>query len=193
LANAPERAAELLDRARHGDLDAYAAFVRLGERRVRAVLRRLLDDERDVDEAAQDTFVQAWRSLERYRGDAAPFTWLYRIAVNEALQRLRRKRLPVEPLDADTGADVARERAAVTWPSAEEIAENAELRAFILGSLRALPPDLRVPLVLRDVEGWPNHEVARALGISLPAAKSRIHRARMQLRRELEGWLADRS
>jgi RNA polymerase sigma-70 factor (ECF subfamily) len=85
----PERA--LLKRAQEGDLDAFGEFIRVCERRVRAVLSRLLDDPRDVDEAAQDTFVQAWRHLDRFRGEAAPFTWLYRIAVNEALQRARRR------------------------------------------------------------------------------------------------------
>ena len=65
---------QLLERARGGDVDAFADLVRQFERRVRALLGRLLDDERDVEEAAQDTFVQAWRSLDRFRGDAQPFT-----------------------------------------------------------------------------------------------------------------------
>ena len=63
---------ELLDQARDGDLDAFAEFMRVFERRIRAVCYRLLDDARDVDEAVQDTFVQAWRNLERFRGDATP-------------------------------------------------------------------------------------------------------------------------
>src|ERR671934_1483642 len=114
--------ARLLSRARAGDVDAFAEFVRLLERRVRGLLGRLLDDERDVDEAAQDTFVQAWRHLDRFRGDAAPFTWLYRIAVNEALQRTRRKRLDTRPLE-DEQLDRLEDRDAP-------------------GSPRAIPPDL---------------------------------------------------
>src|SRR5262249_46304617 len=82
---------ELLEQAKEGDLEAFAEFVRVFERRIRSVLYRLLDDARDIDEAVQDTFVQAWRNLDRFRGDAAPYTWLYRIAVNEALMRRRRK------------------------------------------------------------------------------------------------------
>src|SRR6266852_7702686 len=89
---------ELLRRARDGDLEAFAELVRRSERRVRGLLARLLDDSRDVEEAAQDTFVQAWRNLERFRGQAAPSTWFYRIAVNEALQRTRRKRVETRPL-----------------------------------------------------------------------------------------------
>src|SRR5919197_6346324 len=101
--------ARLLSRAREGDVEAFADFVRLLERRVRGLLGRLLDDERDVDEAAQDTFVQAWRHLDRYRGDAAPFTWIYRIAVNEAPQRTRRQRLDQSSLDDATGLELEAE------------------------------------------------------------------------------------
>lgn len=186
-----ERARELLRLAQAGDLEAFAEFVRLHERRVRGLLGRLLDDERDVDEAAQDTFVQAWRNLDRFRGDAAPFTWLYRIAVNEALQRARRKRLDVRPLEDVPGLDVGPEPGA-TGPLPPEIAESHELSAFVAERLRALPVEFRAPLVLRDLEGWSNQEVADALGLTVPAAKSRIHRARMQLRHELDLWLKRR-
>ena len=161
MADADDRA--LLVRAQSGDMAAFEPFVRLFELRVRGLLGRILNDERDVEEAAQDTFVQAWRHLDRFRGDSAPFTWLYRIAVNEALQRARRKRLDTQPLDDDIAA-----------------------------RLRQLPLGLRVPLVLRDLEDWSNQEIADALELSLPAAKSRIHRARMQIRYELETWLHER-
>ena len=171
--------AELLIRARDGDYDAYAEFVRTFERRVRALLGRLLDDERDVEEAAQDTFVQAWRNLSRFRGDSQPFTWLYRIAVNEALQRTRRKKLDLRPLDDLSPGDSSffDHRTNV-----DSLAENRELSSFLAARLRELPFEYRAPLVLRDIEGWSNQEVADALELSLPAAKSRIHRARLQLR-----------
>ena len=180
--------ARLLSRAREGDVEAFADFVRLLERRVRGLLGRLLDDERDVDEAAQDTFVQAWRHLDRYRGDAAPFTWIYRIAVNEALQRTRRKLLDTRSLDAAPGLELEAEPGALAPRPADLEAESRELLSFVAARIRALPFDYRAPLVLRDVEGWTNEEVADALDLSVPAAKSRIHRARMQLRQELEIW-----
>jgi RNA polymerase sigma-70 factor, ECF subfamily len=184
----PEEEARLLARAREGDLDAFAEFVRVLERRVRGLLGRLLDDERDVDEAAQDTFVQAWRHLGRYRGDAAPFTWLYRIAVNEALQRTRKKRLDTRSLDALPGLELELGPGTPSPPPADLEVERREVLAFVAGRIRALPFDYRAPLVLRDVEGWTNDEVADALGISVASAKSRIHRARMHLRQELELW-----
>jgi RNA polymerase sigma-70 factor, ECF subfamily len=167
---------KLLERAKRGDLEAFAEFMRTFERRVRAVLYRLLDDARDVDEAVQDTFVQAWRNLERFRGDAAPYTWLYRIAVNEALMRRRRKTLPTTELQETTVS------------GGEDAYAAADARAFLIGRLRALPIEYRAAVVLRDIEGLSNEEVARVLEISLAAAKSRIHRGRMQLREELERW-----
>src|ERR671931_673291 len=187
-------AGTLLDRAREGDLDAFAEFVRMFERRVRAVLGRLLDDERDVDEAAQDTFVQAWRHLERFRGDAQPFTWLYRIAVNEALQRARRKHLETQPLDDGTLEVLESQHGpAGSRPlPPDEAAEGHELQLFLLERVRELPPDFRAALVLRDIEGWSNQQVADILDLSLAATKSRIHRARMRLRQELEQWLRAR-
>jgi RNA polymerase sigma-70 factor (ECF subfamily) len=167
---------ELLEQARAGDLDAFAQFVRAFERRIQAVCYRLLDDTRDVDEAVQDTFVQAWRNLQRFRGDAAPYTWLYRIAVNEALMRRRRKTLPVSELQ-ETVVSVG-----------DDAYAAADARAFLIERLRALPDEYQAAVVLRDVEGLSNDEVAEALEISLAAAKSRIHRGRMQLRAELEQW-----
>src|ERR687898_522212 len=177
--------APLIARAQRGDVDAFAELVREYEHRVRAVLYRLLDDERDVEEATQDAFVQAWRNLHRFRGDSAVFTWLYRIAVNEALARLRRKRLATTDLD-----ELAETAHAAADPAygPEQAAEAGELQAFLAGSIRRLPPDYRAPLVLRDVVGLSNQEVADILELSLAAAKSRVHRARMQIRAELERW-----
>ncbi len=167
---------ELLEQARAGDLEAFAEFMRTFERRIRTVLYRLLDDARDIDEAVQDTFVQAWRNLDRFRGDAAPYTWLYRIAVNEALMRRRRKTLATTELQETTVAD------------GEDAFAAADARAFLIERLRQLPVEYRAAVVLRDVEGLSNDEVAKVLEISLAAAKSRIHRGRMQLREELKRW-----
>jgi RNA polymerase sigma-70 factor (ECF subfamily) len=166
---------ELVERAAAGDVEAFAELVRAYERRVAAVLYRLLDDQRDVEEATQDVFVQAWRNLHSFRGGAQLFTWLYRIAVNEALMRTRRKRLDVRELDDRVAAP----------PEPEP-----GVRDMLLRELAALPFDYRAAVVLRDVEGLTNAEVAQALGISVPAAKSRIHRGRMQIREGLERWEA---
>jgi RNA polymerase sigma-70 factor, ECF subfamily len=183
----PERA--LLRRAQEGDLDAFGEFIRVCERRLRAVLGRLLDDPRDVEEAAQDTFVQAWRHLGRFRGEAAPFTWLYRIAVNEALQRTRRRRPDTQPLEAAPELE-RRMSPESTTPRplpADVAAGQREDVARLVDEIRALPFESRAPLVLRDIEGWPYEDVAAVLGISVSAAKSRVHRARLQVIGSLTG------
>ena len=183
----PERA--LLLRAREGDLDAFGEFIQLFERRVRAVLGRLLDDPRDVEEAAQDTFVQAWRHLDSFRGEAAPFTWVYRIAVNEALQRMRRRRPETQPLEPvlDLERRVSPESTTARPLPADVAAGQREDVARLVDEIRALPFESRAPLVLRDIEGWPYEDVAAVLDISVSAAKSRVHRARLQVVRSLTG------
>ena len=183
----PERA--LLLRAQEGDLDAFSEFIRLFERRVRAVLGRILDDPRDVEEAAQDTFVQAWRHLDRFRGEAAPFTWLYRIAINEALQQTRRRRPATQPLEpvAELERRVSPESTAARPLPADVAAGQREDVARLVAEIRALPFESRAPLVLRDIEGWPYEDVAAVLDISVSAAKSRVHRARLQVIRSLTG------
>lgn len=184
----PAADAELVARARDGDLDAFAELVRRHEQHVRTILFRLLGNERDAEEATQDAFVQAWRNLDRFRGEAAVFTWLYRIAVNEALGRLRRKR------PATTGLDAAAEQE-LAGPSEEEpdrAAELNELHGYLAVRIRELPFEYRAPLVLRDVLGLSNDEVAAVLELSVPAAKSRIHRARMRIREDLDRWEQDR-
>jgi RNA polymerase sigma-70 factor (ECF subfamily) len=185
MAEAAVDDASLLARAREGDIDAFGELVRRHEHRVRVVLFRLLDDERDVEEATQDCFVQAWRNLDRFRGEASVFTWLYRIAVNEALARLRRKRLPLADLEE---VERMRPLAAESADEPHQAAEAGELQAFLAGRIRALPADHRAALVLRDLVGLSNQEVAAILEISVAAAKSRIHRARMQIRSDLELW-----
>jgi RNA polymerase sigma-70 factor (ECF subfamily) len=159
----------LVELARAGDLDAFERFVREHERRVRAVVARLLDDRRDVEEAAQDVFVRAWRTLPEFRGESSVSTWLYRIAVNEALQRRRRSAYQVvELIDA---------------PAPEPA--DPELRRSLLAAIGELPVEQRAALVLRDVVGLSNDEVAAVLGLTVEAAKSRIHRARLQVRAAL--------
>ena len=175
--------AELVRLAQEGDLEAFAEIVRRHERRLRIVLLRILDDTRDVEEAVQDAFVQAWRNLDRYRGEAALFTWLYRIGVNAALAQTRRKQhatTSLDSLEAEGTGHVPRE----LLP--EAVAEAHDVRTRVVAALAELPFEYREAVVLRDVVGLSNEEVAAALDVSLAAAKSRIHRGRLQLRDYLE-------
>jgi RNA polymerase sigma-70 factor (ECF subfamily) len=184
MAPAERSDGELVRLAKAGDVEAFAEIVRRHEPRLRLVLVRILHDERDVEEAVQDAFVQAWRSLERYRGEAALFTWLYRIGVNAALARVRRR----GPTLVELGSLESR---AGPQPEGDArpdtAAEAGDIRKRLVEALGELPFEYREAVVLRDVAGLSNEEVAAAVGISLAAAKSRIHRGRLQLRELLEG------
>lgn len=180
--------ASLVKASQRGDTDAFAEIVRRHERRLQLVVNRILDDAGDAEEAVQDAFVLAWRGLGRYRGEAAVFTWLYRIGVNEALARKRKKRLittEISATEAETAPEVRRD----VQPEAS--AESAEVRAQVIAALRRLPLEQREAVALRDIAGLSNEEVADALALSVPAAKSRIHRGRLALREQLEEFAAD--
>lgn len=181
MTRAVQSDAELVRLAQAGDVDAYAEIVRRHERQLRIVLLRILDDARDVEEAVQDAFVQAWRNLDRYRGDAALFTWLYRIGVNTALARKRRKHAVTVDIGALEGPG-----APMVQRELDPEGGTSDLRAAIVFALAELPLEFREAVVLRDLAGLSNAEVAGALGLSIPAAKSRIHRGRLQLRVLLE-------
>ena len=181
--------AELVHAARSGDEQAFAELVRRHEHRVYGVCRRMLADPREAEECAQDAFVQAWRHLNRFEERAQLSTWLHRIAVNQALQRLRRRRLVEVDLDDHIGVlDLMRR--VDDWSTRPDIrAEDTAFRTHLDQRLMQLPDQLRVAVVLRDIEGLSNQEVADTLELSLPAAKARIHRGRMQLRAELSTWI----
>jgi RNA polymerase sigma-70 factor (ECF subfamily) len=168
----------LLEAARVGDLDAFGELVARHQARVYRVALRLLGSEADAEDATQETFVQAWRSLSRFRGDSEVSTWLYRIVTNRSLNMLAGRRHG-EALDVEVpalGADPA------------EIAAARERFAAVARAIMALPPKQRAALVLRDFEGLSYERVAEVMEVSLAAVKGRIHRARLAVMKEVAGW-----
>lgn len=198
----PTRAAEsdearLVAALRAGRDDAFAEVVRAHAGRMRAAALRLLRRAEDADDAVQEAFLSAFKSLERFEGKSSVGTWLQRIAINAALMKLR-SRKPVEDGDIDdqlprfAGRGVFAERVA-PWGDPDQPALRGELRAAVRAAIDRLPENFRVPLVLRDIEGLSNEEVAAQLGISTNAAKIRVHRARQAVRAALEPiWEAHR-
>jgi len=182
----------LVELARAGDTTAFTVLVRAHERRVLALCRRMLADEREAEECAQDAFAQAWRHLDRFEDRARFSTWIHRIAVNEALQRLRRRRPAEVSLDGTAGGDRGLARVEDWTSRPERRLDQEELRRFLAQRLAQLPDSVRAAVVLRDVEGYSNQEVAELLGVTVEAAKARIHRARMRLRADAQSWFRDR-
>lgn len=172
---------ELVDRARSGDEDAFAELVRTNTGQIYRMLLRIVGSSAGAEDAAQETFVRAWRALPSFRGDARFSTWLYRIAMNEANRYMARASQKRELPTEDVLEDVPDLRAdpAVAYESGEVGAELERL-------LAELPPDYRAAVVLRDVEGLTNEEAAEVLGLHVRNFKSRLHRGRMTLRHGLE-------
>lgn len=170
--------------ARAGDDEAFQRIYEEHAAAVHTVALRVLGDRRDAEEATQDTFVQAWRHLGAYRGESRLSTWLHRICVNRCLSLLRRRR----PVEAPLA--VVADRPAATPDPADQAALRTELdRAQ--DALGRLPDTTRTALVLRDVADLSYEEVADVLGLSLTAARSRIHRGRRLLLADLERTAAE--
>lgn len=180
--------AALVARCRAGDESAFAEVVDRYGPAVHRVARRLLGDEEEAREVVQDVFVQFFRHVGRFRGEARLSTYLYRVATNAARMRLRaerrRKRVPrarLVPIDPD-GHMVH----IPDWTrTPERRALQADLRAALERAIADLPPAYRPVYVLAEVEGLPHDEAARVLGLTRQTVKTRLHRARLRLRTAL--------
>lgn len=188
--------AGLLERLRAGDEAAYEDLVRTHGGRMLAVARRFLPVEEDARDAVQDAFLSAFRSIDRFEGQARLSTWLHRIVVNACLMKLRtRRRKPeqsIEDLLPGYLEDGHLERPPSPWRVPDlDGAERRELRELILEAVRSLPDGYRNVLMLRDIEGLDTEETAGLLGISIGAVKTRLHRARQALRELLAPHLGE--
>jgi RNA polymerase sigma-70 factor, ECF subfamily len=164
--------------ARSGDRDAFAALVRATYDDTYTLAYRLTGNEEDARDVVQEAYLRAYRSIDRFRGEAKITTWLYRITANCASTQLgSRRRHRHDPLDT-TG-----EPADLT-PASDPLdrAVAADLRATVEVAIAELPPRLRAVVVLRDVYDLPHDAIAAELGITETAAKVRLHRARRALR-----------
>jgi RNA polymerase sigma-70 factor (ECF subfamily) len=172
----------LVRRAQAGDRDAFEELVRSHADRLHAVVLRFVADSEAAEEVTQEAFLRAWRGIGGFEGRSRFFTWLYRIGINEAKRRATR-----EPGEAVGSLDDEPIPEAPDWSDAPDTrAEQSELRRVLEDSIHALPIDYRAPVILRDVEGLSTVEAAEVMGIGEAAFKSRLHRARLALRRALD-------
>lgn len=154
------------------------------------VAYRMMGNQHDAEEVAQDAFVSAYRARDRFRGDAQPTTWLYRITVNAALMRLRKEKRARESNVSDEDRPDVPDTDWAQSPVASAL--NTELGQRIQGAIDELPEDLKAAVVLRDVQGLSNQEAAEVLEITVSALKARLHRGRMALRERLAPYVRDR-
>jgi RNA polymerase sigma-70 factor, ECF subfamily len=170
--------AELVDAARGGDRQAFDELVRRTFVDAFTLARRLTGNEEDARDVVQDAYLRAWKGIGKFRGDAAFSTWLYRITANAASSNVqRRRRHRVEPFADDFEPVDDRAERVVS-----QGAESAEALDRISNALDDLPAKLRGVVVLKDVYGLSHEAIAEELGISVSAAKVRLHRARRKLR-----------
>ncbi len=187
----PDPDRELVAHWRGGDDPAFEALVRRYQGRVYRLLVRMIGAA-EAEDVAQEAFLNLYRRGRRFRGDARFSTYVYRIAVNAALNRRRslgRRRDRTRELEAQQAAAT---QSSHPETSPEEALRGRELRDRVARALASLPPKLRAPLVLHDVEGLRYEDVARVLRLAEGTVKSRIHRARMALRDQLSPLLATR-
>jgi RNA polymerase sigma-70 factor (ECF subfamily) len=182
-----EGEAALIARLRSGEDAAFSELVQEHAPRLLAVARRMLRSEDDARDALQETFLQAFRGIERFAGDAQLATWLRRIAVNACLMKLRtRKRKPEASIDELLPrfyADGHRIDPGPAWRlDGPDPADSRRTRELVRESIDRLPEIYRSVLLLRDIEGWSTEEAAQLLDIKVDAVKVRLHRARQALR-----------
>jgi RNA polymerase sigma-70 factor (ECF subfamily) len=187
---------QFIERLRRGDAMAYEQLVAEHSGDVYALLFRLTSDPEEARDLTQETFLRAFQSIDRFRGDASLKTWIYRIAINQARNRWRwwrrRRRDVTVSLDA---TDEQREQPLAATlqnensPSPEQQTLAREREAQLRDALCGLRRSYRESVILRDVEGFSYEEIAQTLQISIGTVKSRISRGRLELRRQLEGSL----
>ena len=182
--------AELVSRLKRGDEEALAGLLRRYQGKVYRLAMNMTRNPQDAEEVTQDVFLAVYRKIGDFDGRAAFSTWLYRVASNAALMKLRgRRREPhfsVEEEGPTFAPDGHHARPVADWSELpEDQLLSAERRRVLAQAIEALPPDYRGVVVLRDIEGLSNQEVAEIVGATVLAVKSRLHRARLALRERL--------
>jgi RNA polymerase sigma-70 factor (ECF subfamily) len=179
---------QFLERARQGDLEAFGRLVERYERKIYRLARNITQNDQDAEDVLQDSFLKAFQHLEGFQGQSKFYTWLVRIAVNESLMKLR-KRKSDRTVSLDESIETDEEpivREIAVWDDNPELRySRTEIREILDHSIESLKPIFRTVFVLRDIEELSTEETAEALGLSIAAVKSRLLRARLQLREKL--------
>ena len=180
----------LVAAAKKGDEAAFEELVNRYENKIFRLTRNITGNQEDAEDAMQEAFFKAYTHLQGFQGDSRFYTWLVRIAANEALMRLRRRRPGQFSLDEPLeGESDLMPRELEDWrPSPERKYADTEMQTLLAEAVEKLEPEYRIVLVLRDVEELSTQDAAEALGISVAAVKSRLLRARLKLREKLNRY-----
>lgn len=184
----------LIEQFRQGSMDAYEELVARYESKVYNLAMRFTRNQEDAEEVLQDVFTTIYQKLEGFQGKSAFSSWLYRIIVNAAFMKLRKRRqsntVYIEDL-SPLAKQITIERDNPAGHRSDLLSMNRELRETLEGAINRLPEQYRAVFVLRDVDGLSNQEVGEILDLSIPAVKSRLHRSRLMLRKKLQRYYDD--
>ena len=183
--------AEAIERAKQGDAAAFEALYHLHKRRVYSLCLRMTANTAAAEDLTQEAFLQLFRKIGTFRGESAFSTWLHRMAVNVVLMQLRKKGLPVVPLEEniETEEESPRKEPGADDPRLAGSIDRMQLQR----SIEALPPGYRMIFLLHDVEGYEHNEIAEMVGCSIGNSKSQLHKARMKLREILKTSRAEKA
>ncbi len=180
--------ATLVERAKSGETAAFTELVRRYDKKIFRMAKQITQSDEDAEDVLQEALFKAYQHLNDFQGNSRFYTWLVRIAVNEALMKLRkRKSDKTVSLDEeiDTGEETVTREIAVWDGDPEQRYSQEEMRVILDDAIQSLKPSFRTVFVLRDVEELSTEETADTLGLSIPAVKSRLLRARLELREKL--------
>ncbi|MGA7855237.1 MAG: sigma-70 family RNA polymerase sigma factor [Candidatus Acidiferrales bacterium] len=180
----------LVAAAKAGDISAFETLVGRYERKIFRLAQNITQNREDAEDVMQESFLKSYQHLGEFQGNSRFYTWLVRIAVNQALMKLRKRRPNQVSLDEeiDTGEDTMPREVEDWGPSPEDRYEQSELGRILTTTIAELDPPFRIVFQLRDIEELSTEETAEALGLSIPAVKSRLLRARLKLRQKLNRY-----
>jgi RNA polymerase sigma-70 factor (ECF subfamily) len=179
---------ELVSRAQAGEDEAFSELVGRYQNKIYRLAKNITQNNEDAEDVLQETFLKAYSHLGGFQRNSRFYTWIVRIAVNEALMKLRKRRSDrAVPLDepVETGEEAVAREIAVWDDNPEQRYSREEMQQILDDAVEELKPDFRTVFVLRDIEELSTEETAETLGISIPAVKSRLLRARLALREKL--------
>ena len=178
----------LVSKAQAGDSAAFSELVSRYQNKIYRLAKHITQNDEDAEDVLQEAFLKAYEHLDGFQGNSKFYTWIVRIAVNEALMKLRKRKTDRSvPLDEpiDTGEEMVNREIAVWEDNPEQRYSRQEMQEILDEAVESLKPDFRTVFALRDIEELSTEETAEALNISVPAVKSRLLRARLALREKL--------
>ena len=184
----------LVSKFKKGSIEAFEEIVHRYESKAFNLAMRFCRNQEDAEEVLQDVFTTLYRKIDGFRGQSAFSSWIYRIIVNAAFMKLRKRKqnqtISIEDLSPVTKQACLDQKEGYGTRS-DTVSMTREMREVLEGAIGRLPEEYRNVFVLRDVDGLSNQEVSEILNLSIPAVKSRLHRSRLMLRKKLQRYYDD--